>query len=1384
MSEKKFGKRLLTWVLVIVMMLTMVPMNVLADEKGTASTANLSPDDLYYKFDGTKTDKDLARITLSKKAKDNGNGTYTVTLSAKADEVVTPKPTQVVFLLDASGSMNFCTESNVEVHNHSRGGPGQFGCGYYGPNKEEHLQNCDAYKSGRHIHTWDENSIAFCTNVKSNGVQSRWDQATAALNTMSDKLKSSNIDIKYAYFQTVKGTGDSWPSKSEVVSSYDNITPGGGTPLTNGVNIALGAFTNSAASKVLIIVADGEADNNQYPNDKLNEFKNQGGQVYTVGFTFSSSNFANLSSPGCNYTASNADQLKVVMGTITSKIAGLINDPMGKDVALDTDSITITGNTTTTTPSTATDSTLVWTDKGGLKGTVTLTYTVSLRDSAKVAGEHIIPLNDNATFNYYVTGSQTSKSVAFPLPTAKIKVATLDVKYTLGGQNADSIVAPIHKYVILNENGTSTFEGVTIPAVGNKIDGTNYSDYYVNSVTYNQDDDNTDLIPTVFPLKAKAYEVTVDLTTNQPELPKPELHVAKTVKKVGSAEVTDQNKIPKANIGDTITWEIVVTNSGNADGKFNLSDTLTGDRKVTITTAASIDNGYYTVPARSSDGKDGKLTFTASYTVQDNDAGANLTNKVTLLVPDGDDGEKKGGEDTSKPVPVEEKSTEPDMYPVYVYARFMHNGAPVDLTQNKINGKDIDYNEDAKNQEYYITLGKIENAVTAKPENYGYTHNGAKSDAIEALPSIDKHSDYTKHLVEATHVGDNWELFAVRKGAAGYPEIGDTLCWHLDGVVNVYTVTYHTNYDTDVVTNDAYYFNQYTIAGAPTRDGYTFKGWNTATDGSEVTYDANSTTTLTNDLVLYAQWEENQTPAERFRIIYNANGGSGNTDDTIAGENGNATVSINGFTYTDHTFDGWNTSSDGTGDSYEELQRVILESNLTLYAQWKPNEVTPGTGNVNLGNYIYKTFLSRYGYTSPSTYTFTATATIEKKVEEAIANTLPTEDFEQPVVTADEMAPDAEVMEEPAAEDSATDEIFVEAASVQMDSILESLSPLYIDPQFTELTASNETYVTYGSYTGTTDPLTTGATDRPFNFAPITLDDGVYRITVTENPGADSYVTYDPIAYTFILTMQDGKPIVDRTVTITNYYTYIPPYYPPYVPPTVEIEDDDALGLNTTDHFAYIIGYPDGTVQPGGQITRAEVATIFFRLLTDDVREENFTRTNPYSDVAGTAWYNNAVSTLSAMGIITGYPDGTFRPNASITRAEFAAIAARFDNDGDKTAAAFSDIANHWAKDEISVAYNNGWVDGYPDGTFGPQRSITRAETMTLVNRVLNRKPETEDDLLPDMVTWTDNADKKAWYYLAVQEATNSHYYEFKTNSEYEKWTELRENRDWSQLEK
>ena len=237
-------------------------------------------------------------------------------------------------------------------------------------------------------------------------------------------------------------------------------------------------------------------------------------------------------------------------------------------------------------------------------------------------------------------------------------------------------------------------------------------------------------------------------------------------------------------------------------------------------------------------------------------------------------------------------------------------------------------------------------------------------------------------------------------------------------------------------------------------------------------------------------------------------------------------------------------------------------------------------------------------------------------------------------------------------------------------------------------------------------------------------------------------------------------------------------------PPVVDIPDDVPTGLNGKDHYAYIIGYGNNDVRPQNNITRAEVATIFFRLLTDETREANMTKSNGYNDVKDGDWFCCAVSTLSKMGIIKGYEDGSFKPNDPISRAEFAAIAARFDPDGDKTPASFSDVTSHWAKDEISIAANHGWIKGYEDGSFKPDQKITRAETMTLVNRVLNRLPEAKDDLHKDMKTWVDNMDETAWYYLAVQEATNSHYFKNKTGTKFEQWTDLRDTRDWSKLEK
>lgn len=219
--------------------------------------------------------------------------------------------------------------------------------------------------------------------------------------------------------------------------------------------------------------------------------------------------------------------------------------------------------------------------------------------------------------------------------------------------------------------------------------------------------------------------------------------------------------------------------------------------------------------------------------------------------------------------------------------------------------------------------------------------------------------------------------------------------------------------------------------------------------------------------------------------------------------------------------------------------------------------------------------------------------------------------------------------------------------------------------------------------------------------------------------------------------------------------------------------------LNDTDHYAYIVGYEDGTIRPNGHITRAEAATVFFRLLTDKARDANLTDRSPYPDVSAGDWYNKAVATLSRMGILSGYEDGSFRPNATVTRAEFAAMAARFDTEAKPVDTPFTDLTGCWAADEIAKAYGKGWVNGYGDNTFRPNGPITRAEAVTLINRVLRRLPETDKDLLPDERTWPDNPET-FWGYLALQEASNSHLYDRKSNG-YETQTKLLPPRDWSQ---
>ena len=331
-----------------------------------------------------------------------------------------------------------------------------------------------------------------------------------------------------------------------------------------------------------------------------------------------------------------------------------------------------------------------------------------------------------------------------------------------------------------------------------------------------------------------------------------------------------------------------------------------------------------------------------------------------------------------------------------------------------------------------------------------------------------------------------------------------------------------------------------------------------------------------------------------------------------------------------------------------------------------------------------------------------------------------------------------------------------------------------------------------------------GEVDHAFKW-PLTLPVGVKGVYISFNQsnydidgyewsqvvGTTDRVNGDNIGKLFVSF--DNNPV---TPYIRNVYRLPQPgpvpddpgdIIDPVGPGDVEIEDPDiplasAIGLNDVEHMAYIVGYDDGTVRPLANITRAEVATIFFRLMTDVYRAINWSTTNDFSDVNEGDWYNNAVSTCANAEIMTGYADGTFLPNKSVTRAEFVAIAAQFLG-GEYTGEGiedFTDTAGHWAAGEIRRCVEAGWVTTEEE-TFRPDDLITRAEVMTIVNRMLRRTPH-EDHMIPAMKTWVDNP-KGTDYYEAVQEATNEHEYE-RDGDEVESWINLLEMRDWAALEK
>ena len=339
------------------------------------------------------------------------------------------------------------------------------------------------------------------------------------------------------------------------------------------------------------------------------------------------------------------------------------------------------------------------------------------------------------------------------------------------------------------------------------------------------------------------------------------------------------------------------------------------------------------------------------------------------------------------------------------------------------------------------------------------------------------------------------------------------------------------------------------------------------------------------------------------------------------------------------------------------------------------------------------------------------------------------------------------------------------------------------------------------SYTGKAEVTYSDLKDIAFKFTAndkLTFRDrGTYTYTVQEQlPGkTSSRMSYDTTEYTLKINVvldEDSNTYQVESWQFTAGNREYPANTPLNIVNTYRTYHPSTPSkptLNTGDHYAYVMGYPDGTVRPNGSITRAEVSAILFRLLSDKTRDEYFTTESSFTDVKAGAWYNNSIATLEKAGVIVDTAKGgAFRPNEAITRAELAAMLAQFSDAKPVKGVKFSDVsAEHWAYEAIAIAAKMGWIEGYPDGTFRPDATITRAEMMTLVNRALERVPSDEDHLLSKRVMLTFPDCKSGdWFYIAVQEATNSHIYERAATEKNgdEQWTALRANRDWTLLEK
>lgn len=597
-------RRIIATLMCLCMLVGLLPMSAFASDPAT-----LTPGDTYYTFDGNTTTQEKADITLSKIAVDNKDGTYTVTLSADADQIVMAKATEVVFVIDGSGSMNWCEDD----------AGGYYHTGHIGNDRNHYHGNDEKYQGTYY-------DRAFCSLVEKGEKTSRWDIALNAIQAMQDNLGEEGVSYRYVLYQDNIGDwvggllGHYADAKDfDTLDEVKDYKPTGGTYLSAGVEEALDSFSNADTNKVMIIVADGDSDD-WYPEETekhwwgeeeltdFGEFKENGGEVYTVGFTFSNDRFSALATDSeHDFLATNEEELQISMEQISENIQGLITDPLGDKVELvgGVQGVTVTPDDKP--DATYAGSTISWTDSKGLNGKVILTYTVKVKDGQVQAGTNSIALNGNATLNYTYDGDGGKEhNVKFPVPVAEFEAATLQVEYYYNGKKiADGLETP--EWVNIDwEN--AAFK-TPIPSEGEEYKYNNET-YYVDKVTGAPNG----------ALEAKAYTVKVELTKDEPPVYAP-ASVTKTPVTEASVSLT----APGAEEATTLTQgadyikveqkdnAYVATagvNETRATVLFAVTVTADSVGQVDVTDTGATYEGMSGTAAAASVGQDGKITLT------------------------------------------------------------------------------------------------------------------------------------------------------------------------------------------------------------------------------------------------------------------------------------------------------------------------------------------------------------------------------------------------------------------------------------------------------------------------------------------------------------------------------------------------------------------------------------------------------------------------------------------------------------------------------------------------------------------------------------------------------------------------------------------------------